>query len=506
MNMTSTYGSKAIKALTVSMLAILSVSFASAATVRIGRGEDSTTMDPIKTTQNVDIWVINNVHAFLIRANRTGDGLEADLAESWDVSDDKLTFTFHLRDAKFSDGSTVKASDAVFSIKRLRDNEESTQSSLFKTIESVTAPDAKKVVIKLSQPSAAFLSTLAMYAASILPEQAVTKLGKDYGSKPVSAGMYQVAEWRRGEFLALKPNPHYWGGQKSKVDRVEWRVVPDDNTRVLQVQAGELDVAMGVPFSMLPALEKDARVQLHLDVSTREDHLLLNHENKLLANKRVRQAINMGINTDAIIKVVTFGRAKPANSMIPAGTLYYNPNNKDWPYDPEKAKKIIEEEGATGAKFNFVIGAGYKGREQTAVIIQQQLKKIGLEVVIKKIDPGQVWSAFVDGGYDMAPAYWTYDILDPDQKIAFSADGDSNKSYYTRYKNPEVTELINQARLELDTAKRAKLYADIQRIVKEDAHWVDLYYSPFSNVSRKGITGFYQNPMGVIPLHEISVQ
>jgi peptide/nickel transport system substrate-binding protein len=474
-------------------------------TLKIGRGEDSTTMDPIKTTQNVDIWVINNVHAFLVRSNREGNDIEADLAESWTVSDDKLTFTFKLRDAKFSDGSPVTAEDAVFSLTRLRDNEESTQRSLFQVMESIEAIDDKTVQIRLTDPSAAFLSTLAMYAASILPQAAVESMGDDFGTSPVSAGVYRVAEWRRGELLALEPNEHHYSAPISQVDRVEWQVVPDDNTRVLKVQAGELDAAIMIPFALLPVVEKDANIQIHLDASTREDHLLLNQENEWLAKKSIRQAINMALNLDAIVQVVTFGRGTVANSLIPAGTLYYNPDNKNHPYDPEKAKAIIEAEGATGASFDFVVGAGNKSREQTAVIVQQQLKQIGLDVAIKKIDSGQVWSAFVDGNYDMAPAYWTYDILDPDQKVTFSVAADANLSYFTRYDNPKVTELVNKARTELDSDKRRDLYYEIQAVVKDDVHWVDLYYSPFSNISRKNVSGFYQNPMGVFPLHEISV-
>ena len=473
--------------------------------LKIGRNEDSTTMDSIKTTQNVDIWVINNVHAFLVRSNREGNDIEPDLASSWTVSDDKLTFTFKLRKATFSDGSPVTVNDAVFSLTRLRDDEQSTQRSLFQVMETIEAVDEQTLRIKLKEPSAAFLSTLAMYASSIVPEKAVKEMGDKFGTSPVSAGVYTVVEWRRGELLALEPNEHYYGGKVSKVDRVEWHVLPDDNTRVLKVQAGEIDAAIMIPFSLLPSLKGDARVNVHLDASTREDHLLLNHTNKWLGNKQVRQAINMGINMDSIIQVVNFGIGKPANSLIPEGTLHYNPDNKNWPFDPEKAKKMIEAAGATGATFDFVIAAGNKGAEQLGVVVQQQLSNIGLKINLKKIDPGQRWSTFVDGGYDIAPAYWTYDILDPDQKVAFSVSADSNKSYFTRYENPEVTKLVREARLELDTAKRQELYNRIQAIVKDDVHWIDLYYSPFSNISRKGVKGFYQNPMGTFPLHEMSV-
>lgn len=492
--------------LTAGLLVFTSLAAFAEGTLRIGRDSDSNTMDAIKTTQNVDIWVINNVHAFLVRSNREGNDIEPDLAESWTVSDDNLAYTFKIRDAKFSDGTSVTLDDVVFSLERLRDHPESTQSSLFQVMERIEAADDHTLVITLAEPSAAFLSTLAMYASSIVPKAAVESMGDDFGTSPVSAGRFKVAQWRRGEVLVLEPNEHYYGSEGSQVDRVEFQVVPDDNTRMLKVQAGELDVAMGLPFSMLPQLEADSNVQVHLDPSTREDHLLLNHTNEVLAIKEVRQAINMGINMDAIIQVVNFGIGEPANSLIPAGTLYHNPDNMNWPYDPEKAKAMIEAAGATGATLQYVISAGSASGEQQGIVVQQQLAQIGLSIELKKVDPGQVWTAFVDGEYDIAPAYWTYDILDPDQKVAFSVGADDNQSYFTRYENPQVTQLVTDARLELDPAKRQDLYNQIQAIVKEEVHWVDLYYSPFSNVSTSSVKGFYQNPMGVIPLHEISVE
>lgn len=497
-----------LRQLLVALALVLTIGVEQAAAdnvLRIGRNEDSTTLDPIKTSQNVDIWIDNNIHAFLLRSNREGDGVELDLAEDYGVSDDQKVYTFTLKRAKFSDGSPVTAEDAVFSLTRLRDHEESAMRSVFAIMESVEAIDDRQIRITLSEPSAAFLPSLSMAAASIVPKHAIEADEEGYGTSPVTAGIYKVVEWRRGEMLALEPNEHYYGGAISKVDRVEWHVIPDDNTRVLKVRAGELDAAIMIPFSLIPSLEQDAAVSVHLDPSTREDSLLMNHENPVLAKKEVRQAINMALNLDAITQVVTFGKAQVANSLMPAGTMFYYADNKNLPYDPEKAKELIKAAGAEGAELTFNGAAGNKANEQIAVMIQQQLAAIGLKVNIRKLDPGQTWGRLVEGDYDLAVVYWTYDVLDPDQKVAFTVGADENKSYFSRYENPEVTELVKKARAELDEDTRRQMYYDIQAKVKEDVHWVDLFYSPFSNISRKGVEGFYQNPMGIFPLHEISV-
>ena len=472
--------------------------------LKIGRNEDSTTFDPIKTIQNVDIWVMNNMHALLVRS-RDGATLEPDLAESWEISDGGLTYTFRLRDAKFSDGSQVTTGDVVFSLTRLRDDPESVQSAMYKIMEEVTAPDDQTVVIKLTEPSTPFLATLAMFSAAIVPEKAVKELGDEYGVRPVGAGAFRMAEWRRGEVVKIERNPHYWEEGLPKLDGVEWYNIADDNTRILKVQAGELDAAIFIPFNRIPDLEDDANINVHLDPSTREDHLLLNHDNKWLANKKVRQALNMAIDVKSIVDVVTFGYGKPANSYIPAGALYYNADNPNYAYDPDKAKAILGAEGATGITLTNVVAAGDKVEEQIAIMLKDQLGKVGVNVDIRKVDPGQIWDMFVSGDYDVSVAYWTNDIIDPDQKSTFSVGMDENLNYYTRYKSQKVADLVAQGRVELDAEKRRDIYYEVQKIAKDDVHWIDLYYAPYRNISRSYVKNFLQNPLGRFMLEETTM-
>ena len=472
--------------------------------LKIGRNEDSTTFDPIKTIQNVDIWVMNNMHALLVRS-RDGATLEPDLAESWEISDGGLTYTFRLRDAKFSDGSQVTTGDVVFSLTRLRDDPESVQSAMYKIIEEVTAPDDQTVVIKLTEPSTPFLATLAMFSAAIVPEKAVKELGDEYGVRPVGAGAFRMAEWRRGEVVKIERNPYYWEEGLPKLDGVEWYNIADDNTRILKVQAGELDAAIFIPFNRIPDLEDDANINVHLDPSTREDHLLLNHDNKWLANKKVRQALNMAIDVKSIVDVVTFGYGKPANSYIPAGALYYNADNPNYAYDPDKAKAILGAEGATGITLTNVVAAGDKVEEQIAIMLKDQLGKVGVNVDIRKVDPGQIWDMFVSGDYDVSVAYWTNDIIDPDQKSTFSVGMDENLNYYTRYKSQKVADLVAQGRVELDAEKRRDIYYEVQKIAKDDVHWIDLYYAPYRNISRSYVKNFLQNPLGRFMLEETTM-
>lgn len=476
--------------------------------IKIARHQDSTTLDPIFTIQNADIWVMNNMNGLLVRVNREGTDVEPDLAEKWKVSDDGLTYTFHLREGlKFSDGSPLTAKDAKFSLERLRDKEGSIMAGMFSVIKSVEAPDDRTVAITLNQPSAPFLAGLAMFSAAILPEKVVTERGEEFGNNPVGAGAFMLEEWRRGETLKLKKNPNFWEADRVKLDGLEWVFVPNDNTRILKLQAGEVDAVIFIPFNRVDELKKDANLQVHLDPSSREDHVLINHAHEPLGDARVRRALYHAIDRQAIVNAVTFGHGKVANSFVPAGAMFYNAGNPDYAYDPEKAKQLLAEAGVKDLDLTFLITAGDSVHDQIGVIVKDQLGKVGINVNIVKQEEGQQWETTVAGDYDLSVNYWTNDIIDPDQKSTFCVYGDDeNKSYYTNYKNPEVTKLVEQGRIELDRDKRQAIYYKIQEIAKGDAHWMDLYYSPFRNASRANVKNFFQNPMGRFMLEDTSIE
>lgn len=490
---------KTLSIATVLAVVTFGASIAEAAGVlTIGRREDSTTFDPIKSAQNVDNWVFSNVFDVLIRVDKTGTKLEPGLAESWAVSDDGLTYTFKIRDAKFSDGSPITAGDAAFSLLRIRDNEGSLWSDSYKIVETAEAADDRTLVVKLKTPSAPFLSTLALPNVSVLSMKALEAEGEEaFAEKPTaSSGAFTVKEWRRGDRVVLEKNPNFWQADRVKLDGVEWISVPDDNTRMLNVQAGELDAAIFVPFSRVEELKKDPNLEVHIDTSTREDHLLINHEHGALAKKEVRQALDMAVDKKAIVDTVTFGLGEIANSYIPKGSLYHYDGNYQYPYDPEKAKAMLVEAGASDLSLNYIVNAGNEVDEQIAVLLQQQLQKAGVTINLQKVDPSQSWDMLVAGDYDISVMYWTNDILDADQKTTFVLGHDTNMNYMTRYKNDKVKDLVAAARLEVEPAKREGIYVDIQKMAKDDVHWIDLYYSPYINISRKNIENFDQNPLG----------
>jgi peptide/nickel transport system substrate-binding protein len=345
-----------------------------------------------------------------------------------------------------------------------------------------------------------------MFAASILPQKVVEERGDAFAENPVGAGAFRLKEWRRDEVVILERNPHYWEQGLPKLDGVEWYKIVDDNTRILKVQAGELDVALFIPFNRLAELEQDPDIVVHLDPSTRTDHLVPNHANEWLGKKEVRQALNMAIDREAIIKLVTFGYGKAANSFLPAGMMYYDPDLQPYPSDPDKARALLEQAGATDLSLELVHEAGSKVDEQLAIMVQQQLAEIGVDIKLRKVDPAQTIPVLIDGDFELSPAYWTNDVVDPDQKTTFSMGMDSNENFFTRYQNPEVAALVAQARVEIDPDKRRDLYAQIQKVALEDSVMIDLYYSPFRNISRTNVRNFVQNPLGRLMLEEVTIE
>ncbi|WP_161958836.1 ABC transporter substrate-binding protein [Ferruginivarius sediminum] len=472
--------------------------FADGGTLKIGRDQDSNTLDPIFTIENADIWVLNNMNAKLVEVNEDMTGVAPDLAKSWDISEDKTTYTFHLREGlKFSDGSALTASDVEFSLERLRDEKESVLRSMFQVMEDVKAPDEHTVVIELEHPSAPFLSALAVFSASILPEDVVKERGDDFGTNPVGAGAFKFKTWERGNRIVLEKNPHYHKDGQPKVDEVQWLVEANDNTRILKLQAGEIDAAIFIPFSRVEGLQNDPNVQVHLDPSSREDHVLINHEHPPLDNVKVRRALYHAIDREGIIDAVLFGHGTVATSFVPKGQMFHNPDTPTYDYDPDKARQLLDEAGVEDLTLEIITAAGNETQQQTAVLLQNMLKQVGIELNIVKQEPGQTWDTIVQGEYDLSLNYWTNDIIDPDQKATFSVYGENDaKSYYTRYHNPEVAKLVEKGRTVLDAEKRRDIYYKIQEMAKKDVHWIDLYYSPFRNASHQYVENFHQTPMG----------
>ena len=291
------------------------------------------TLDPEANSVNESIWLDQNLYSRLLQPNSTGTGLLPDLASSWTISSNGLTYTFHLRpDAKFSNGSPVTANDVVYSIDRSRAFAGG-WGFLLTAVKTISAPDQHTVVITLSQPHAPLLADLAMYAYSIVPESLVKAQGSGFFQHPVGSGPFMVTSYSADSEIDLARNPHFYG-TKPKISKVKVLIVPNDNTRVLMLESKKVDVIENPPGNLVSQINSTPGLSVQLYPSTRVDFVQLDEHDAPFKNQLVREALNYAINRKAIVPLAYQGHATVGSSFMPYKMQYYDSAIQPYPYDP----------------------------------------------------------------------------------------------------------------------------------------------------------------------------
>jgi peptide/nickel transport system substrate-binding protein len=462
-------------------------------TLRIATPYTVSTLDPIKSVAAGDIEVLGQIYSRLLR--RTPDGKEVlpGLAEEWEASADQLTWTFRLREAAFSDGSAITAEDVVFSFLRLRDQKDSADPGAFQVIADVEAVDERTVRFTLDGPAAPFLGSTEQFNAGIVPRRVVEELGdEEFARNPVTSGGFRPVEWRPNERLILERNPHYWREDLPYLDGVEVIEVLRNPTRVSMLEAGEADVAREVPWPQIEEFKQRDDMIVPLEPSSVIYIVLLNHKHPLLKDGRVRLAMAMAIDREGITNAVTFGNATTANSLIPNTVDYYDPNITPPPYDPDRARALLEEAGAVGEEIEFLVT---DIDDRATQLIQDQLGEVGLKATITQVDVGGWWDRITTADYGATVTWWYNEVPDPDPAVRWALCGEcGNDSYYTFYNNPRINELTEDAMHAIDPQQRATLYSQIQQIAMEDVAQIPLWYQPYQNVYRSWVQDLHMNP------------
>jgi len=480
----------------VLLLAVLvlgaQVSWGETKVLRVGWLSEPKTLDPVGPSDNPSLWALHNVHDTLVRVSNDSKSIEPDLAESWETSDDNLTFTFHLRKGvKFHNGDEVTAEDVVFSLNRTRNPEECPYSSMFEPIKEIVAADRHTVKIVLSAPYAPILADLAMFNAAIIPKKYFQEVGgtEKFGRHPMGAGPFKFEYWKPGEEIMFSKFEDYWREGLPKVDELRYIIMPDATARAIAVRGGSIDVAVYVPFNQVESLKAAPNVKVAIDKIWRHDFVKINCGIKPFDDARVRQALNYALNKQGIIKSVLFGFGEPAPSYMPP-VVYFDRNLQPYPYNPEKAKELLKAAGYGGGfKTSILTTAGEPMMVSIATILQQNLKDIGIDASIEKVEEGTRWDRLIARKYELSPDYYTSDILDDDLLTDFGISYAGNQAYFSDYKNDRVEELASLGRITLDEKKRAEIYHEIQRIVKEDAAQIFLTTTPTGTAMRDNVKG-----------------
>jgi peptide/nickel transport system substrate-binding protein len=475
-------------------------------TLRFARAVDSDNLDPVTNDGNVNIWYFMSIYDQLVHVGADGISLVPGLAESWEISEDALTYTFHLRpNVVFSDGTPMTSADVVYSWVRAANDPAQiwtfTLTALKRDasgqVEGISAPDDTTVVVELAQPWAPFLSDVAMFNMSVISKAFAEGREERLVEECMGTGPFALAEWNKGESLRLVKNTNYWEEDLPLLDEVVAAVVPDDNARILQLQGGELDAMMDVPFSRVPELQQDPNLKVYLFPSTRTDYITLNTRQAPLDDVHARRALQHATDRQTLVEVVLFGVGIPATSFMPKGALYWNDTLQGYPYDVAKAQEeLAQSQTPDGFPLELKIRGGSPDAETLATALKDMWSQIGVEVTITPVEASVLNEDYNTRNFQAMTNYWTNDIVDPDELVAYAVLPESSEAFGTGWANPEAQDLARQGASELEPAKREEIYFRIQEIYNEESPMLPLYYTPYVNLTTVGVHNFNHPPTG----------
>jgi peptide/nickel transport system substrate-binding protein len=479
-----------------------------------GRYADSMFLDPVLNDANVDIWVMTNLFDTLLQPTLDGTGIQPGLATAYEWGAGNLSLTLRLRPGvRFADGAALEPEDVVWSLDRARS--EGPWRSLLAAIDGVEGSTGQ-VVIRLKRPDATLLPALATFNTGILPRRLVQAAAgttleekvKAFAEKPVGTGPFMLTEWRRGQFMVLRRNPHYWkpgddGQPLPYLEELRFEIVPDDATRLLKLRAGELDGTEFVPYARVAELQADPQLRMELWPSTRVRYFNMNCRPEWrgaknpLGDARVRQALNLAVNKDAVIAITTRGLGKPMRSFMSSTTpLFYGPSPL-YPFDLARARALLAEAGmAGGFELSILALSGNQDDLNDTTTVQQMWAPLGVRLRIEQVDSATRTARYRARDYQMRTGAWTNDISDPSQITSYFAYSPNIDNLYSGWKDERVDQLYEASGQETDVAKRGAIFREIQERYAAAAPILFLYETPYPVAFRRSAQGFVQIPLG----------
>ena len=484
-----------------------------------GRGGDSVTLDPAIATDGESFKVTTNVYETLVNFGEKDVTINPGLARSWEPSEDGLTYTFQLEEGvKFHDGTDFNAEAVVKNFERWKNGGQkfAYYSSQFvvgdqQVIESVTAEDDYTVVFKLSQPQATFIKNIAMTAFAIASPAVFEADDDALSEKPVGTGPFTFVEWKRNDSVTIEKNPEYRIEGLPKLDKVIYRSIPENSTRLNELNTGGIDIAEGLSPADGAALEANADLQLVERPSMNIGYLGLTANRAPFDNVKVRQAVNYAIDKQTIVDAFYEGYAEVAKNIIPPVINGYNDDIEGYNYDPEKAKALLAEAGYDGKEIELwampVSRPYMPDGQKIAEAIQKNLADIGMPSKIVTFE----WATYIEktlnGEADAFLLGWQGDNGDADNFIYTLLDGDNiGSNNFSYYDNKELHELLVAAQKEVDENKRNDLYKQAQVIINEDAPLVNIAHSTSIIGASTKVKNYTAHPTGTDKLETVEVK
>lgn len=490
-------------------------------------GPDPETIDPALNSAVDGGNMLLHSFECLLAVDENGQ-LVPGQAESWETSEDGLTWTFHLRDGlKWSDGSDLTANDFVYSWKRVCDpmvaapyaeTVLSMVEGYDKAIEGdldalqVVAQDDNTLVVTLSTPCSYFGSLAAFATLSPVQEATVTANGDAWATSAatyISNGPFYVSEWVPGSYIMMTKNPYYWNADAIKLDGIKWNLIEDSNAAYSAYQTGEVLMIKSVPTEEIPSLKDSA--DFHVDPIIGTYYLSLNLERDAFKDARVRKALSLAIDRDYVANTLMQGTYSPADNFVGPGWIdmdgkqfkdnanggqsYIDVNNYE--ADLEEAKQLLADAGyPDGEGFPSISyttnDAGY--HKVVAEYLQQAWAQLGIDLQVDIVE----WASFTpmrrNGDFDVARNGWVGDYSDPSNmlELFYSTNGNNDG----KFNNADFDAAIELSRTTLDSAERSKALHTAEDVLMEETGCIPVaYYNDFWLQSDK-ITGSWHSPYG----------
>lgn len=467
------------------------------------QGVDIESLDPHVTTSSASKGVMWAMYDKL--AERDADmKIIPGLAESWKLVDD-TTWEFKLRDnVYFHNGEKFGAQHVKDTVARFVDpNVKNVYGSLLKPVKEVKVIDERTVQFITDGPYALLLEVLSNYC-EILPNE-LTSGKSDITKVAVGTGPYKFKEYTPGEKLVMTAGdkPHFSG--QPKAASITWRPVPEAATRIVELKSGHAHLITPVSPLNAAEIESDPNSAVLKVAQQSTQIIVFNIMRPYFQDKRVRQALNLAVDVDGIIKNINKGAGVRANGPFGPGVPGYDASLKPYPYDPEKAKKLLADAGfGSGFELTLTTPNGrYLNDKLISEAIADQWSKVGVKA---KVDP-QEWGAFVQGvlGKKWDAFFFSQGGILTDATASTNFDSSKKGGPWEGYDNPAANQLIQQAAKTMDAGQREKLYQQLSAIILEDAPWLFLYYPQSLYGVAKSLKGWQPSLDGTVRLNGMTL-
>jgi peptide/nickel transport system substrate-binding protein len=443
---------------------------------------DPMSFNPDTVADDNAYGIVQNIFNRLVKLDASKQ-IIPDLANKWEVSDDGLSITFHLKEnAKWTDGKPVTSKDVKYTFDTIKANKTYYFSTRMDIVNSIKTPDDHTVVFKLKTPDVSFIADLGWYATFILPEHVFNngqKWEDNPASKnPIGSGPFKLSKYKQGVSVTLVPNKDYHDGAP-KLDKLVYSIIPDEQTAIQALSNGEIDVFENVPSSSVDQLKANDKVRLALNQYPSPARIIFNLKKKELQDVNLRKAIATAIDKEEISQKVYNGVQKPEYNMYPSLIKWVSNSDQTSPhFHIDEAKKILEDAGYKKDKDGFYVkgltldvfeGSGYP---DMANLMKATLAKAGIGIDVK-VSEFNAWNQKVSINKDFMMELQG-GFMGPDPAALAKRYGTGAGSNIGGYSNPKFDELTAQGAATGDQAKRADLYKQAQAILAEDLPYIPI--------------------------------